>query len=57
MANPSVMFQYCTGPLRNVELLIRTPSTSSRLSRPVKPRMNGEPWPWVVLSTITPGNT
>jgi len=55
MASASTVFQYWMGPLRKVELLMRTPSTSSRFCRPVKPRMKGEPWPWAVFCTSTPG--
>ena len=45
MEKASTVFQYCTGPPRQVELLRRTPSTIRRFWRPVKPRMKGEPWP------------
>lgn len=49
------MFQYWTGPERQVELLIRTPSTRRRLLRPVNPRMYGEPWAAEVFWMSTPG--
>ncbi len=53
--NVSIVFQYWFGPSRNTELLSRMPSISSTLRKPVKPRMNGEPCPFAVFCTSTPG--
>ena len=53
----STVFQYWFGPSRKTELLSRTPSIRKRFLNAVNPRRKGDPCPYAVSWTMTPGRS
>ena len=53
--NTSIVLKYWLGPDLTVALLRRIPSYSSKVWFPVKPLKKGDPPPWLVFCTNTPG--